>query len=407
MVSLYNIAVQTEKTVILGAGVTGLAAGIKTGYPIYEANSYSGGICYSYNKKGYRFDFGGGHWLFGKDKNTLRFIEEISPLKEHIRNSAVFFPDKKLYIPYPLQSHLAEVKEKLGCSPESKKSKLRNSKQLLFSDKLLDDFGPYLCNLFFFPFNDSYTAGLYKKIAAQDLYKNPVGKSKGYNSRFAYPKKGLGDLVQKMSDKCNIFYRKKAVKIDLKTKELYFQDKTSLKYQSLISTLPLNKVVSMANLFVDEPLPPYNSTLVINLGILKGRYFPPYQWVYIPKSQSGFHRIGFYSNVDSFFKKEGDRASLYIESSYPGNQKPSASEIKNKIKLVIEELKEWGFISKVEVIDTNWIETAYTWSWPGSMWREKALKALEEKEIRQIGRYGRWHFQGIVESIKEGLEINI
>jgi hypothetical protein len=34
-------------TVILGGGVTGLAAGIASGFPIYERDASAGGICSS------------------------------------------------------------------------------------------------------------------------------------------------------------------------------------------------------------------------------------------------------------------------------------------------------------------------------------------------------------------------
>ncbi len=45
---------------------------------------------------------------------------------------------------------------------------------------------------------------------------------------------------------------------------------------------------------------------------------------------------------------------------------------------------------------------AYTWSWPGSGWKQKALRQLEEQGIYQVGRYGRWVFQGIADSIRDG-----
>jgi hypothetical protein len=65
------------------------------------------------------------------------------------------------------------------------------------------------------------------------------------------------------------------------------------------------------------------------------------------------------------------------------------------------ELQNWGWIGEVEVADAIWIEVAYTWSRPGSRWRQKALKALEEQGIYQIGRFGRWVSQGIADSIRD------
>jgi len=56
-------------------------------------------------------------------------------------------------------------------------------------------------------------------------------------------------------------------------------------------------------------------------------------------------------------------------------------------------------------VDPVWVEAAYTWAWPDSKWKEKAIALLKEHNIYQIGRYGRWKFQGIAESIREGLSI--
>jgi hypothetical protein len=69
---------------------------------------------------------------------------------------------------------------------------------------------------------------------------------------------------------------------------------------------------------------------------------------------------------------------------------------------VVEELRDWGFIEGAEAVHPTWIDVAYTWSWPGSRWVAEALLMLEDKGIYQIGRYGRWRFQGIADSIRDG-----
>jgi protoporphyrinogen oxidase len=148
--------------------------------------------------------------------------------------------------------------------------------------------------------------------------------------------------------------------------------------------------------------------LVINIGAKRGERCPDDHWVYIPQSRAGFHRVGFYSNVDVTFlplsaRKAKERVSIYVEKAYLEGQKPDKGEAKALCEAVVRELQEWGWIGEVEVVDPTWIEVAYTWSWPGSRWREKALKTLEEQGIYQIGRFGRWVCQGIAESIKDGL----
>jgi protoporphyrinogen oxidase len=47
-----------------------------------------------------------------------------------------------------------------------------------------------------------------------------------------------------------------------------------------------------------------------------GEDFPDHHWLYIPDSAAGFHRIGFYSNVDGSFvpgdEDRSERVSIYV-----------------------------------------------------------------------------------------------
>src|SRR5215204_950426 len=97
---------------ILGGGISGLAAGLSSGLPVFEAAAEPGGICSSYyvrpgdqerlakvpsDKEAYRFELGGGHWIFGGDATVLHFIRTIAPTKSYHRKSSVYFRDQDLY----------------------------------------------------------------------------------------------------------------------------------------------------------------------------------------------------------------------------------------------------------------------------------------------------------------------
>jgi protoporphyrinogen oxidase len=168
----------------------------------------------------------------------------------------------------------------------------------------------------------------------------------------------------------------------------------------------------MVGLTTNSEADPFTSVMVINIGARKGARCPREHWLYIPKSKAGFHRVGFYSNVDSSFlpslaREREDRVSIYVEKAYPGGRKPGATEIESLCRAVIEELQAWGWIDDTEVVDPTWIDTAYTWIRPGSCWQQEAVRALEAYNIYQVGRYGRWAFrvtdQGISQSIRDGL----
>jgi len=79
-----------KNIVIIGAGFTGLGAGLASGFNIFESTDKPGGICASYQKDGFRFEIGGGHWIFGGDKFILDLINKFSKCNRHIRKSAVF-----------------------------------------------------------------------------------------------------------------------------------------------------------------------------------------------------------------------------------------------------------------------------------------------------------------------------
>lgn len=398
-----------ERVIILGAGVTGLAAGIKTGAPIYEAKSYAGGLCHSYKIDGCIFEYCGGHWIFGENKRIFNFLNKLSPLNWYKKNSAVYFPKTNLFVPYPIQKNLSflppEIRQKIEYDNTIDTEKINHSRTL--KDWLTLKFGKQLCNVFFFPFHEKYTAGLYKKISPQEKYKTPTKKSSTYNDTFAYPSQTLKHLIEEMSKKCCVHFNKEAIKIDTENKTLYFEDGTKVKYSKIISTIPLNKMLLLCNIKLKERPDPYTSLLVINILAEKDKNCPNSHWLYIPNSKSKFHRAGFYSNVDPLFLPKGKKnyVSIYVERAFRGGRNISKEEIEKEKIGIIQELKDWKFIKEPKIVDTNFIETAYTWELPKSKWRRQALKELKNKDIIQIGRYGRWHFQGILKSIQEGLSV--
>jgi len=418
-------------TVILGAGITGLAAGYHTGFPVFEARGFSGGLCATYYRKprhtgryyelpdggdAYRFETGGGHWIFGADEEILKFLRTLVMLGRYQKQTAVHFCRYGLSIPCPIQHHLNFFDEQAKTAILKQMKSGASGTGTTMKEWMANHFGPLLCGCFFDPFNHVYTAGLYDRIAPHDHYKSPAQRlsgwkrNTGYNAVFFYPNKGLGALVRALTAGCRVFYHKRALKIDTKRRVIYFADNSFVGYQQLISTLPLNVMLEISGLAINERTDPYTSLLVLNIGAVRGRRCPREHWLYMPDAESGFFRIGFYSNVDTSFlprssRQSNNRISIYVERAFKGGEEPSCQEKARYGTAVIKELQRMGFIDEVVVMDADWIDVAYTWSWPNSSWREKAIVRLEEKNIYPIGRYGRWKFQGIVESVKEGLSL--
>jgi protoporphyrinogen oxidase len=409
---------------VLGAGVTGLSAGIASGFPVLEAADQPGGICTSYhlregrnerlmerpaNDDSYQFEYGGGHWIFGGDEATLRFISSLGPLSRYERRAFVFFPDDGLTVPFPLQNHLAA----LGADAEARmrRETARDREIRTMQDWLEASFGESLCRKFFFPFHEFYTAGLYRRIAPQDGYKSPRDASgRGYNNQFLYPQGGLAGLVGAMAERCDLRCGNGVVAIDRARKTLVMADGARLTYTKALSTLPLQQTLALAGIAIAQPTDPWTSVLVLNVAALRGPKCPDAHWIYLPGTSSGLHRVGFYSNIDEAFLPHAERGrgrvvSLYIERAFGGGDRPSPQMAEGYVVSAISELRRWGFIGDALIVDPTWIDVAYTWAWPESRWRAAAIEALEAEGIFPVGRYARWNFQGIAESIRDGLAV--
>ncbi len=423
-----------EDTVILGGGVTGLAAGMASGFPVYEARPVTGGICSSYYMRPgstqrltadphegdvYRFEYGGGHWIFGGDPAVLGLIAALAPTRSYARKSSVYFPDRDLYAPYPLQNHLHALGTDIASKAVAEIVAASQARPRTMADWLEQSFGPTLLDLFFGPFHELYTAGLWRRIAPQDAYKSPAdvqlviqgamgeAPAVGYNVTFVYPVDGLNVLAARMAERCTMHLNKQVTRIDPAARRLEFADGSRVEYRRILSTLPLCHMDRLTGLTVDTEPDPYTSVLVFNVGARRGPRCPDDHWIYVPRSKAGFHRVGFYSNVDPLFlpresRDKADRVSIYVEKAYVGGRKPTDAAIAADCRAVAAELQEWGYIAEAEVVDPTWIDVAYTWSLPGSDWKRRAMRQLQEHEIHPLGRYGRWVFQGIADSIRDG-----
>jgi protoporphyrinogen oxidase len=167
--------------------MTGLAGGMASGLPVLEAAAHPGGICRSYylvpgtndplaeppeDDDAYRFEIGGGHWLFGGEPSVLRFIAGLGPVRRYERRSSVYFPETRRYVPYPIQNHLRFFDHPTIVAGLGDMARPRGPASTM-ADWLLSAFGATLKRIFFARFHDFYTAALYTEIAPQDAYKSP------------------------------------------------------------------------------------------------------------------------------------------------------------------------------------------------------------------------------------------
>ncbi len=406
----------SERQWIIGAGVTGLAASLTSGVSAIEAGEVAGGICRTYTAGGYRFENGGGHWIFGGDPILNRFLDRLTPMRDYRRISSVWLPELERLVPYPIQHNLRALPRELGRTILDEMKQAPQERSEVLGEWLRESFGKTLYELFFGPFHDLYTAGHTDKIAVQDVFKTPLdlraveqglsgaAPDTGYNQRFRYPEKGLDALAEALARQGDIRLNSRVVAIDSLAREMHLDHGDPVPYDNAVSTLPLDEMLSLTKLHVDAEPGIRTAVLVLNIGGEKGERLPPDHWLYVPASRAGFHRVGVYTNVDALFAPREDTAlaSFYVERAYPAGMRPSDGDVDRYTRETIHELREWGWLKEAEVVSPSWVETAYTWSRPRSKWREQASEALRNAGILMTGRYGKWRFQGIADSLRDG-----
>ncbi|MCL2390198.1 MAG: NAD(P)-binding protein [Endomicrobia bacterium] len=413
-----------KKTVIIGAGISGLCAAyfLKKPYVILEQKPYAGGLCASFYENGFTFDCSG-HFIHIKDENIKNFVSKLSGgIDEISRNASIYL--HKRFIPYPFQANLYYLDEKTKKECVDGILKRKNtevSAAMPFADWSEAMFGKGISKYFMKPYNQKLWSYDLKKMTAewsgafvpkpdaQSIVKSAYSKNKvryGYNSVFYYPKQnGCKALIDGLVRKVKIELGEKASKIDIKNKTVYTQNKR-YKYDNIISTqgLPgLIKQISNVPLSVKEAASKLVCTQVrcVNIGVKSSKGAPEIlknrHWIYLPETSFSFYRIGVYSNVN--VNSAPDKSyGLYVEfSSAAGKYKNSENVIKDLIKA--------GFIRKddeiacVNIIDMPYAYVVFDKNRQASL--EIINKFLNENEIFSIGRYGAWEYSFIEKNIKD------
>ena len=96
---------------IIGAGLAGLSTAYHLGskdYQIYEKEEEVGGLCRSYEKDGFTFDYTG-HLLHLRNDYTSTLLEKLMPptVTPHKRRASIYA--KGVLTPYPFQANLSTV----------------------------------------------------------------------------------------------------------------------------------------------------------------------------------------------------------------------------------------------------------------------------------------------------------
>lgn len=423
------------KFLILGAGLAGLSAAYHLkgeDYQILEKENEAGGVCRSYQIKGFTFDYTG-HLLHFRKPEIKKWIVGLlgGNIVHHDRKAFIF--SKGVYTDYPFQANLFGLPKEVikDClmgfiSAVNQKSNESEGRAENFEEWIVKTLGEGIANHFMIPFNEKLWGRSLKQMTAdwvawlvpqpklEDVINGALGisnKPMGYNPSFLYPKEGgILSLANRLARTVNnLFLNEEVKEIHTRKKEVILGSGKSVAYEHLVSTLPLDVCLSKC---VDLPIEmreqvkklEYISVHVVNLGIEK-KNLSEKHWIYFPEKKFPFYRLGFPSNLSPFMAPEGT-SSLSVEvSSLP------AINVKKKelLQQVKQGLYECSILSPKDAIvveDVRTIPHAYViYNHEYSKVVPQTRARLNQVGIHSIGRYGSWEHTSMEDALFQGKEI--
>ena len=416
------------RIVIIGAGPTGLAAGYRLrelgheDFVILEANDYVGGLATSFtDDKGFTYDIGG-HVMFSHYAYYDELVDKLmgSDYTELNREAWVWMEER--FVPYPFQNNLRDLEPQtvyecvLGLIEAQQKAATTPEN---FRDWVMQTFGDGIAKHFMIPYNFKVWATpaelmnyiwIGERVSVVDLaavLRNVVLReaqtSWGPNNTFKYPLRGgTGHLYDELRTYIDdrIELECPVQSIDPEAKEIVTADGRRWKYDVLLSTMPINHLVSTM-----EHVPSrvagaveglhWSGSHIVGVGLDRPANSTK-NWIYFPEPSAPFYRVTYLSNYSPYITPEPDQTLFLTETSRSGH-KPEPAE--GMVERVIDGLIATKLMdeSDRELVASTWL-CSPEMSYPvPSVTRDAALGTIQpwlrEQGIWSRGRFGAWLYE--------------
>jgi protoporphyrinogen oxidase len=432
-----------QSVVILGAGPTGLGAAHRlteiggVSVRVYDENPHAGGLASSFvDDHGFTWDIGG-HVQFSHYRYFDDVMDDLlgDAWLEHMRESWIWIRNR--FIPYPLQNniHLLPRDDFRRCL-QGLIDAIRRGTPVPgnFQEWIAASFGSGLAEIFLGPYNYKVWAHplasmsyqwVGERVAAVDLTRvvsnaldGKEEKSWGPNNRFRFPLRGgTGQIWRTLASRLpDGAFRPnhRCVRVDTAKRTVYFENGSHHNYDRLISTIPLDVLLSLSDI---ESLKPsiqrlrYSTVHVVGIG-LKGT--PPLHlqtkcWMYFPEDNCPFYRATVFSNyspnnvpdIRGFW-------SLMVEVSESPCKPVDRAGLPDA---VVTGLLATKLIESPSQIASLWTHTALHGYPTPFLGRdgllEPILAELEKVNIYSRGRFGGWKYEVSNQdhSLMQGVEL--
>ncbi len=416
----------SKNNILLGSGLSALGFMEKRkpqNFVVYDKNNYVGGHAYSHSIDGHYFDEGA-HISHSKNKFFLNYLgeEKLDETNTFSSNICNFKNNKR--IGYPIQFYLSDlnISEKIKILKDAftpSQNKINS-----YNDWLLINFGKHLTENYYRVYTKKYwrcrpnemssnwvSGRLPKKNnlkTISSLFFNSNKKNMVYDT-FRYPKKGgFFNLFKDKYSKFNITFNSEVTNIDLSRKSLIINNKKEVFFNKLISSIPLVDYLNIipdlkSEIKNDLSKLKYTKLYSYNYKIKKKEKID-FQWCYFYDEQVDVSRMSILNNLNQNYNKD-DYYLIQMEVFRRNDEKIDTSSMDQNVKkhlLDFFKIKENQiFFEKKIIIDKAYpiplIDTEEI--------RLKVINYLRERDVHQIGLYGKWKYMWSDQSFLDGYNL--
>lgn len=439
---------RSGRIVILGAGPCGLACADELDrlghhdWILVEAARTVGGLASSVvDDAGFTWDLGG-HVVFSHFGEFDRLLAELfseDELLHHDRSSFVRYGEG--WVPYPFQQHLhhlprAEAQECLEGLIAACRQRQALSPDSDFDTWLRAQYGSALVERFFTPYNTKVWATppermsaswVAERVAPVDLDETlrafleapePPSRRWGPNSTFAFPAQGgTGEIWRRLSARLSNRVRTgtRAVSVDTDERTVSLEDGSTLPYEALVATLPLDRLTAMTATAPQHVRHAsrrlrHNTVAMVGLG-----YRTPTtderSWLYFPQPDVPFYRatnFGKYAPANVPHGDTGTFSAWMTETSVSPGARIDLPALADACDTA---LRRHGLVPERAALASTHVEVIpYAYPVP-ILDRDEVLNTvvpwLEAQRIHPRGRFGTWRYEigNMDHAVKMGIDI--
>jgi len=418
---------------ILGTGMAGLGAAYCASHEnvktvLYEKNNHPGGHTASWTSpEGFVFDEGP-HISFTKDKRIQAIFADsidggLEQFSAYVNNRW-----QGQWIKHPAQCNLhglpvdlvTKILSDFTNAQYTEPGEINN-----YADWLIASYGKTFAQTFPMEYGLRYHTATADKMSTDwlgpRLYRPEIDEIiKGaltsetddvhYISEFRYPTKGgFAGFLHKLLAGLDVKLSHRLVKLNPNEKTLKFENGSEVKYEHLVSSIPLPELIPMIVGVPDDVLAAASqlactTCITVNIGVAREDISPAH-WTYFYDRDYIFTRLSFPHMFSPHCTPDGCgsiQAEIYFSKKY----KPVDRTPDECIEPVIKDLQRCGLLREDDEIlfkDSRLIEYANVIF---DLDRKDALNIvhgyLDDINVHCAGRYGRWGYHWTDESFKSG-----